>query len=101
MVTLNKPENILVDYEYDGTKVIDFEMVVADWGSAVIGEDGGQFFGGTPVYAGPQTYKCFDKDLFSFGRMAMELFADKAGTESKTIFDNTKNKTRKKISKLI
>ena len=62
--------------------MIDFEMVVADWGSAKI-EDGGQFFGGTPVYAGPQTFNKYDKDLFSFGRMAMELFMDKSGTESK------------------
>ena len=85
MITLfNKPENISVDYKYDGTKVIDFEMVVADWGSAHI-EDGGQFYGGTPVYAGPATFGPFSyKDLFSFGRMAMELFMDKSGTELKT-----------------
>ena len=83
----------MVSYELVDDKVIDFEMVVADWGSANSGE-GGSFPGGTPVYAGPQTYKCFDKDLFSFGRMAMELFADKAGTESKTILDNTKTRKR-------
>ena len=82
-------------------KVTNFEMVVADWGSAQIGTDGGRFFGGTPVYAGPGTFAgknyCWKKDLFSFGRMAMELFMDKSGTESKT-----KNEQNQKIvSKLI
>ena len=62
--------------------MIDFKMVVADWGSANLG--GGRFFGGTPVYAGPATFLDVSKDLFSFGRMAMELFIDKSGTESKT-----------------
>ena len=65
-------------------KVTNFKMVVADWGSA--GARGfGAFLGGTPVYAGPQTfresYTHGNKDLFSFGRLAMELFMDKSGTE--------------------
>ena len=68
-------------YKLDGEKVIDFKMVVADWGSSTLG--GGKFFGGTPVYAGPRTFDMHDKDLFSFGRMAMELFMNKPGTESK------------------
>ena len=80
---LNKPENILVSYELVGDKVIDFKMVVADWGSAKIGDGGERFLGGTPVYAGPKTFDDTYKDLFSFGRMAMELFMDKSGTESK------------------
>ena len=59
-------------------------MVVADWGSAFVGFDGGRFYGGTPVYAGPGTFEAYvDKDMFSFGRLAMELFMDKSGTESK------------------
>ena len=59
-------------------------MVVADWGSAFVGVNGGRFFGGTPVYAGPRTFNAYtDKDLFSFGRLAMELFMDKSGTELK------------------
>ena len=58
-------------------------MVVADWGSASF-EEGGSFLGGTPVYAGPRTFEDLNKDLFSFGRMAMELIMDKSGTESKT-----------------
>ena len=73
----------MVDYKLNGNNVIDFKMVVADWGSAWFGYEGGEFFGGTPVYAGPQTFEQGHKDLFSFGRIAMELFMDKKGTESK------------------
>ena len=73
----------MVNYELDGDKVIDFEIVVADWGSAHF-EGGGAFLGGTPVYAGPGTFSFGDKDLFSFGRIAMELFTDRIGTESRT-----------------
>ena len=57
-------------------------MVVADWGSANIGFDGASFLGGTPVYAGPRTFELNNKDLFSFGRLAMELFMDKSGIDS-------------------
>ena len=85
MISLfNKPENILVSYEIDDEEVVNFEMVVADWGSAKIEPDGGHFFGGTPVYAGPNAFTSDYKDLFSFGRMTMELMMDKSGTESKT-----------------
>ena len=70
----------MVDYDYNGNNVTNFKMVVADWGSAYVGHDGGRFFGGTPVYAGPNTFKYNDKDLFSFGRLAMELFMNKSGT---------------------
>ena len=58
-------------------------MVVADWGSAGVGYGFGKFYGGTPVYAGPLTFNYHDKDLFSFGRLAMELMMDKSGTETK------------------
>ena len=61
-------------------------MVVGDWGSADVGAYGGEFFGGTPVYAGPGTFNDYYKDLFSFGRIAMELFKDKSGTEPKLQF---------------
>ena len=70
----------MVDYDYNGGNVTNFKMVVGDWGSAEIGFDGGIFWGGTPVYAGPLTFSSYDKDLFSFGRLAMELFMDKSGT---------------------
>ena len=73
----------MVDYEINGDNVTNFKMVVADWGSAYVGRDGGIFYGGTPVYAGPNTFEQFDKDLFSFGRLAMELFMDKPGKVSK------------------
>ena len=77
----------MVDYVYVGDKVIDFKLVVADWGSADT-QSGGEFFGGTPVYAGPKTFNVNSyKDLFSFGRMAMELCMDKTGTESKAEFE--------------
>ena len=62
-------------------------MVVADWGSAWVGTDGGVFLGGTPVYAGPKTFDFTHKDLFSFGRLAMELFMNKSGTESEFLND--------------
>ena len=74
----------MVDYDYNGRQVTNFKMVVGDWGSAYNGNFlGGRFFGGTPVYAGPRAFAVSDKDLFSFGRIAMELFTDKSGTESK------------------
>lgn len=61
--------------------ITNFKMVVADWGSANVGGTG-VFSGGTPVYAGPNTFNIFDKDLFSFGRLAMELMMDKTGIGS-------------------
>ena len=66
-------------------------MVVADWGSAFVGDGGGKFLGGTPVYAGPRTFIAFKKDLFSLGRIAMELLLDKKGTESKLNFGKNKS----------
>ena len=75
--------------------VTNFKMVVADWGSSHVrggGPTGGQFLGGTPVYGGPQTFHGavieVYKDLFSFGRLAMELFMDKPGTELKSMIDS-------------
>ena len=65
-------------------------MVVADWSSGVVGCRGGNFFGGTPVYAGPVTFFQNAKDLFSFGRIAMELFMVKSGTDSKLNFKKTR-----------
>ena len=73
----------MVDYEINGDNVTNFKMVVADWGSAWVGIYGGFFFGGTPVYAGPRTFISGGKDLFSFGRLAIELFMNKTGTEFK------------------
>ena len=80
----------MVDYEINGDNVTNFKMVVADWGSAYVGGYGdyygGEFHGGTRVYAGPWSFDRFNKDLFSFGRLAMELFMDKTGTEVRLPF---------------
>ena len=70
---MNKPENILVDYRYYIGKVFNFKCYLADWGSA------GVYPGGTPMYAGPRTYEAHTKDLFSFARLALELFLQPEG----------------------
>ena len=67
--TENKPENVLVDYDERGGVVSNFRCILADWGTS-----GYTYFGGTPVYAGPRTYNWKNKDLFSFGRLAVEFF---------------------------
>ena len=72
--TKNKPENILVDYEDNSGTVSNFACFLADWGTA-----GTEHLGGTPLYAGPRTYELEFKDLFSFGRLALELFLDRKG----------------------
>lgn len=61
----------------DGVAV-NFEFVVADWGTA--GESEGYYggsphYGGTPLYASRDAFtSSTEKDLFAFGRIAMELF---------------------------
>ena len=68
--TEKKPENILVDYtENSSGNVSAFECHLADWGTA-----GDKHPGGTPMYAGPRSYEGEAKDLFSFGRLVLELF---------------------------
>ena len=66
-------------------------MVVADWGTAWFrdltvrtnqseGFDPSEFLGGTPGYAGPYTFnESGPRDLFSFGRLALDLVLNKAG----------------------
>ena len=71
---MKKPDNILVDYEYTGGCVSNFRCLLADFGSSGPGHPGG-----TPMYAGPKTYLVEEKDLFSFGRMTMELFLEPQG----------------------
>ena len=87
-----------------GNSVTNFKMVVADWGSAIVARIqlprivrifakdenlSENFAGGTPVYAGPQTFEevgyyiTEQIDVFAFGRLAMELMMDKSGTELK------------------
>ena len=72
--TKNKPGNILVDYDDTSGVVSNFACILADWGTA-----GGRHNGGTPLYAGPRTYEEHEKDIFSFGRLALELFLEQRG----------------------
>ena len=65
----DKPDNILIDYDLNGGVVSNFSSILADWGTA-----GGSHNGGTPLYAGPRTYELDNKDIFSFGRLALELY---------------------------
>ena len=52
--------------------MVNFEFSVADWGTAGEGED---HYGGTPMYASRDAFAgSKEKDLFAFGRIAMELF---------------------------
>ena len=62
----------MVDYDYNGGLVSNFRCVLADWGTVV-------HRGGTPMYAGPRTYEDNDKDVFSLGRLALELFLEPKG----------------------
>ena len=64
----------MVDYEDIGGRASNFKCVLGDYGTA-----GHTHFGGTPVYAGPNTYGIKNKDLFSFGRLALELFLEQTG----------------------
>ena len=60
---------MLVDYDECAGVVSNFRCILADWGTS-----GTIHFGGTPMYAGPNTYDVANKDLFTFGRLALELF---------------------------
>ena len=52
-------------------------MVVTDWGTAGIEES---HMGGTPMYASRAAFKPdSNKDLFAYGRIALELFLDDEG----------------------
>ena len=64
----------MVDYDYNGTTVSNFRCYLADWGTANYYHPGG-----TPMYAGPKTFRGDGRDLFSFGRLALELFLEPQG----------------------
>ena len=72
-----EPENILVDYDVNNLEVSNFRCILGDWGSSGVNNHGG-----TPFYAGPKTFELFDKDLFSFGRLILELFLEQTGKKS-------------------
>ena len=63
--------------------VANFKCVLSDWGTARVWGGTGCFFGGTPVYAGPRCFEFISKDLFSFARLALELFVDEEGRSLK------------------
>ena len=73
-----KPDNILVDFEIRPNGDVDnFEMTIADWGTA---GNQAKHMGGTPMYASKEAFqKNENKDLFAFGRIAMELYLDESG----------------------
>ena len=77
---LKKPENVLVDYDVVNGEATKFEMAIGDWGTAGTLEE---HFGGTPMYASSQAFQQSRiKDLFAFGRIAMELYLDDSGNET-------------------
>ena len=79
---LQKPENILVSYDLINGEVKNFDFKLADWGTAGWNE---AFFGGTPGYASRLMFlRAVDKDLFSIGRLAMDLFVNKTGNVGKS-----------------
>ena len=74
---LKKPENVLVDYDVVNDEATNFEMAIGDWGTAGLRKE---HFGGTPMYASSQSFQQSRmKDLFAFGRIAMELYLDESG----------------------
>ena len=52
-------------------------MAVSDWGTA---GDYDKHYGGTPMYASRGAFQLdLNKDLFAYGRIALELFLDESG----------------------
>ena len=53
-------------------------MILSDWGNSCFEGKSGDFFGGTPYYAGPLAFEeANEKDVFSFGRFALEIMFKK------------------------
>ena len=68
---------MLVNFDLVNGRVDNFEMVVSDWGTA-LGDE--KHYGGTPMYAARGAFQWDkNKDLFAYGRIAMELFLDESG----------------------
>ena len=72
-----------MDYEETNGSVVNFKCFLGDWGTAGNWHEAIKFFGGTPVYAGPNSFRNTDKDFFTFGRLALELFVDEQGPSQK------------------
>ena len=75
----------MVDYEEKNGSVVNFKCFLGDWGTAGREREGIEFFGGTPVYAGPNSFIGCDRDFFSFGRLTLELFVDEQGPSPKLL----------------
>ena len=87
-MNLLKPDNLLVDYDLENGRVVNFQVVIGDWGTA--GNER-EHFGGTPIYASPVAFEEMRmKDIFAFGQIAFELFFDESGksVKLKTIIYN-------------
>ena len=69
-----------MNYDFFNSKVTNFDCRLGDFGTF-----GGVYLGGTPIYAGPRTFKAGEKDLFSVGRLALELFMKPEGKVKKML----------------
>ena len=70
----------MVDYDNYNDEVSNFRCVLGDWGTS-----GFYHMGGTPMYAGPRTFTRKYKDLFSIGRLALEMFLEPKGKVNFTL----------------
>ena len=78
MFLSKKPDNLLVDFDVVNGRVDNLTMVIGDWGTAGRATE---HFGGTPMYASRGAFRRdHKKDLFAFGKIAMELYLDESGT---------------------
>ena len=67
----------MVDFDRVNGRVANFEMAIGDWGTAGVVDE---HFGGTPMYASRVAFQDdYNKDIFAFGRIAMELYLDESG----------------------
>ena len=72
-----KPDNLLVDYDIKNGYIVNFEIVIGDWGTS---GHRNEHFGGTPIYASSVAFENSQmKDLSAFGQIAFELYFDEAG----------------------
>ena len=65
-----------MSYDLVNGVVTNFKFKLGDWGTAGMND---AFFGGTPGYASKLMFEKFNKDFFSIGRFAMDLFFNRTG----------------------
>ena len=76
-MNLLKPDNLLVDYDLENGRVVNFQVVIGDWGTA---GNRKEHFGGTPIYASSAAFEQNRmKDMVAFGLIAFELYFDESG----------------------